>query len=94
MNATSKSSDLPPSILTAKSRTAATVLPDDAELEAQNEPVAAPAEVGGTKALTVKVDMPRYKRMQMARIKRDKTTQTILSEALDLWFKKYDRPAP
>lgn len=90
---TSKSSDLPVSILTAKSRTAATVLPDDSELEEITAPpAAAPFEGGGTKSLTVKIDLPRYKRMQLAKVNKQKTTQDILSEALDLWFKKNDRP--
>ena len=40
------------------------------------------------KALTVKLDRPRYEALKNAGIKIDKKSQEILVEALDLWLQK------
>ena len=40
------------------------------------------------KALTVKLDRPRYEALKNAGIKLDKKSQEILVEALDLWLRK------
>ena len=40
------------------------------------------------KALTVKLDRPRYEALKNAGVKLDKKSQEILVEALDLWLRK------
>lgn len=47
-----------------------------------------PAGQAYFKALTLKLDRERFTSLKMAGVSANKTSQTILVEALDLWFKR------